>query len=466
MNKALKPYQLIFYGMPGLPMAMLGLPLFVYLPTFYSENLGLSLTSIGFALLFARLLDVITDPLIGILNDRLPIRFWRRKSFMLAGVPLLMLGLHYLLVPQATATAWYLFLWSFITYLGWTLINIPWLTMGAELSPVYHEKSSLVSSREVFAVIGTVIVISLPVIISTQSDLAKTLQIISNLILVLLPISLIPLIWGLPEKKNQTAENVSKQKQSHNKQLASIIVHPAIKKLLPAYFINSFANALPATLFILFVTHIIQTPNQVGVLLICYFLSAVLGLPFWLILARKFDKNKSWGIALLLAIASFIWVPFIGPNDFYPFLLICILTGFALGADVVFPASLQADITQDIANTSASGKQSSGLLFGLWSLLTKLSLALAVGLAFPLLDIFGLKDATANAKGLLALSFLYGLLPVLLKIWVVAQIWNFPFNEAYFERNQMNIKNSPTGENHENHNLTATISRVSSQSHY
>ena len=58
-----------FYGLPGLPLAALGLPLYIYLPTFYAEQLGLGLAAVGAALLIARVSDVITDPLIGLLSD-------------------------------------------------------------------------------------------------------------------------------------------------------------------------------------------------------------------------------------------------------------------------------------------------------------------------------------------------------------------------------------------------------------
>ena len=87
MHQQLKAQQLVYYGLPGLPLAMLGLPLYVYLPTYYSEGLGISLTAVGLALLIARALDVLTDPIIGVLNDHLPASEWRRKSFILAGIP-------------------------------------------------------------------------------------------------------------------------------------------------------------------------------------------------------------------------------------------------------------------------------------------------------------------------------------------------------------------------------------------
>ena len=361
--------------------------------------------------------------------------------------------------------ALYLFGWSFITYLGWTLINIPWLAWGAEISPDYHEKSALASSREVFAVIGTVAVISLPVLLSIESELDKTLGLLANLVTFLLPLALIPLLWKLSDR-TRTQDETGKISNINWKQLGFIKKHPAIKRLLPAYFINSFANALPATLFILFVTHVLKMPDQLGVLLVCYFLAAIAGLPFWLYMARKTDKHRSWSLALIIAIGSFIWVPLLGEGDFYAFLVICLMSGFALGADVVLPASIQADIAQDmtfeeaenLSGDSLSRQGMTGLLFGLWGLLTKLALALAVGIAFPLLDSVGLNSDAPSKLALTTLAITYALLPVILKFWVVIQMWHFPFDQKYFSRE---LGDTKKGSNNENHNTTTVISSIS-----
>ncbi len=458
MKRELNIFQLIYYGLPGLPLAILGLPLFIYLPTFYGETLGLSLTSVGLALLLARLLDVITDPLIGIVNDRFPSR-WRRKSFMVAGVPLLIVGLHFLLLPDENPSVFYLFVWSFITYFGWTLINIPWLAWGSEISPHYHEKSSLASSREFFAIIGTVLVIGLPLLLSDTFEMARTLELIATIVTVFLPLALLVLLFGLTEKQGT---HIKSKTDNWLEDIKIIFSHAPIRKLLPAYIVNSFANALPATLFILFVTHVLKLPDLVPVLLACYFLAAIIGLPLWLHLAKIMDKHKSWGIALVLSIISFMWVPLLGENDLYPFVLICIFSGLALGADVVLPASMQADIAQDVANKEITTSQPSGLIFGLWSLFTKLALAFAVGIAFPILDASGLNDSSANSGNTLSLSLMYGLLPVLLKIWVLFQIWNFPFKKHFFEQQ----KHSQVGEHYEKPNQVSDLRSLSAQSDY
>lgn len=483
MTKILKQHELIYYGLPALPLAMLGLPLFVYLPTFYSQSMGLSLSAVGIALLAARLLDVVTDPLVGVINDRIkPWKHgWQRKSFMVAGMPLLLLGLHFLLKPEQGVSASYLFGWSVITYLGWTLMVVPWLAWGAEISPHYHEKSALAASREFFSIVGTVLVISLPVLLSIQDDLSQTLRVLAHVISGLLVLLVLPLFWKLSDQpyiKRQVTQAQPKQPIVNWQQLYRIVTYPAIKRLLPAYFINNIANALPATLFLLFVSHVLQIPEQAGILLMSYFFAAIVGLPLWLYVSRKTDKHRSWCLALLLSIVSFIAVPFLAAADFSAFLIICLLSGFALGADIVLPASIQADIAQKLNTTSANStdehmpQASTGLLFGLWGLLTKLALALAVGIAFPVLDNMGLYTEQSDQQGNHTLIILYAIVPIMLKIWVVWRMWQYPFTQHYFTtavtsrlEHQSPVHTNVKGEEHERFNKTTHCDAVSITSH-
>ncbi|CAA6827944.1 MAG: Major facilitator superfamily MFS_1 [uncultured Thiotrichaceae bacterium] len=424
MKQKLSIRLLMVYGLPGLPLAMLGLPLYVYLPTFYSETLGLSLTAVGLALLAARTIDVITDPLIGHVSDRSHSRFGKRKVFMFIGVPVLLLGLEMLLRPGAEVTAWYLFAGSFIAYLGWTLINIPWHALGAEITHDYHMKSTLAASREVFAIVGTLLVLSLPIIISTESVDPAFFDTLMSMLWIVIPLCIVPMLLLLKDNSQPVvSESLSRQGFRFYR------IHPAIPRLMPAYFVNSLANALPASLFVLFISYVLQAEEDVGLLLLTYFVCAIIGLPVWLFLSKKVGKSRAWCIALMVSISAFLWVPFLGENDVMLFAVICIISGFALGADVVLPASIQADIAQSLQQ---DGGQQTGWLFGLWGLLTKLSLALAIGIAFPLLDLAGFNAELSSDSSLLTLSLLYAALPVVLKLWVILRMWRFPFDQSDF----------------------------------
>jgi Na+/melibiose symporter-like transporter len=203
------------------------------------------------------------------------------------------------------------------------------------------------------------------------------------------------------------------------------------RRLIAAFFLNGLANAFPATLFLLFAGRILGAdPKTTGILLLCYFATAVVGLPLWLHLAKKYGKHHVWCGAMLAACLIFLPAFFLGAGDTIAFGLICVLSGFMLGADLALPPAIQADVID--TDTAKSGENRAGLYLALWSLVTKLTTALAVGLAFPLLEGAGF-EATAfqqPSAALWMLAGLYALLPVALKIAAIKIMWDFPLDAA------------------------------------
>ena len=196
-------------------------------------------------------------------------------------------------------------------------------------------------------------------------------------------------------------------------------------RLLAAFFLQGLANGLPATLFLFFASERLGAPAAAGPLLVLYFLSGLAGMPLWLRLARRSSKHRAWCIAMLMACAFFVAALALGADDTAAFAVICAGSGLALGADLLLPPAIQADVID--VDTLASGEQRAGLYFAIWGFATKLALAAAAGIAFPLLSRFGLDPAAGlrAPQGLLALSLLYAGLPVALKLAAIALMWRF-----------------------------------------
>jgi hypothetical protein len=111
-----------------------------------------------------------------------------------------------------------------------------------------------------------------------------------------------------------------------------------------AYLANGVANALPATLFLLFAGDVLGAGEQAGAFLLLYFLSAIASVPLWLRAAKLWGKHRSWCFSMLAACGVFAFVPFLSSGDQAAFLAICLLTGLCFGADLALPASMQADV--------------------------------------------------------------------------------------------------------------------------
>ena len=163
INKPIGRLRMALYGLVNLPTSIVGLPIALYIPAFYSQSLGLSLAAVGTLIALSRISDVVTDPLIGVASDRLRSRFGRRKPWMVIGMPLKILSLWMLFVPDSdfavrlwqtmggeNVTNLYLFVWISFLYLGFTIVDLPYRAWGAELSPDYDERSRVTGWREAF----------------------------------------------------------------------------------------------------------------------------------------------------------------------------------------------------------------------------------------------------------------------------------------------------------------------------
>jgi len=402
----------IVYGILAIPIAFLGLPLYIYLPNFYVNEVGLNVAIVGIVLFLSRLVDMIADPFIGRISDI----YLKAKYMILIGSILLLSSFYFLTHPTSNSFVW-LFVFSTLTYIGYSFVTIAYLTLNAKLGQNYQDNTKLSFSREVFTILGVLIALLLPYIFNIADNSQKSLSLMFNTILFILPICLIIFVFYIKEKNN--IEIKATMKESLKKFLNE---YSKSKSLFSAFILNNLANAIPATLFLFYVELVLESKEYTGILLIIYFLTGVLALPIWIYLSKKASKSRLWIASILLACSVFIFVPFLSSGDYIEFAIISAISGMSLGADMALPTSIQSDIAQE---SKRKGNEVSGVLFGFWAMITKLSLALAVFITFSILELVGFDSKNPNELSLLTLALLYSILPVLLKLISVRFIFKF-----------------------------------------
>lgn len=419
---------LLCYGLPGLILGLPTIPVYVYLPPLYADDLGLGLASVGGVLLAARTLDMLTDPLAGWLSDRVPTRFGRRKPWIAVGAVLAAAGLIALFDPPAAVTPGYLLIWSALLYLGWTFVAVPYTAWGAELSADYHERSRITAAREGMMLAGVMLAGALPAVWTGLGGSERGALAATSWIAVALALPAVALLLlRVPEVR--PAGGSGRGRGLRPAEIVDVFRNRPFLRLLAAWFVNGLANGLPAGLFLMFMEHALEAGATArGVLTLLYFAAAVGAIPLWLAASRRLGKHRTWCVAMLLACAAFAPVPLLGAGDVALFAVVCIATGLALGADLALPPAMQADVID--LDRLRHGAERAGLHFALWSMATKLALAAAVGLAFPALGAFGFdpKAADHDAGGLLALAMIYAGVPVVLKLIAIAVVWGHPLD--------------------------------------
>jgi len=392
--------RLLAYGGLGLPLAFAALPLYVHLAPFYSGVISLSV--LGAILLALRFLDAAIDPLIGALFDRFP----HPRSLVAFSLPLLGLGwMGVFTLPEAWPVAPWLIVMLTLTTVGYSLATVVHTSWGARLSNVPHERTRLFAAREGFGLVGVVLAAALPTVLAATlaEGLARMGWIFLGLLLVFAALTLVA---TPPMQRSARSPGL--------RQMLRPLSNPAFARFAPGYLLNGVAAALPATLVIFFIDDVLQLAAYSGLFLVIYFLSGALGLPLWVRLARRVGTLDAWLVSMGLAMAAFVGAFWLGEGDLVGYALVCAASGLALGADLALPPALVADMID------TDHAPQPGAYYGLMSFFAKLTLALAAGIALPLLDAWGYAPGGGN---LFALSVTYALLPCVLKFGAFAWFW-------------------------------------------
>jgi Na+/melibiose symporter-like transporter len=422
----------------ALPLAFVSLPLYVLLPNRYAAQLGVSLASIGALLLAVRALDAVLDPWLGQQCDRWFARgtahVWRVSIGLGLALTMGFAGLWmpdiWLALMGLTPTANAVLLTAapclVVAYLAATGLNLTLQTWGTRLGGSAVQRSRITAWREGLGLAGVVLASVLPTVLEAHW--------LVSVFAVLMAIAL--WLWARAanvEPHTHSGEVDAPAPHAHRElSINATSVHAAtgswlgplrqtkFRALLQVFLLNGIASAIPATLVMFFIQDVLQAPaGSEALYLGAYFLAAAVSLPLWLRVVQGVGLARAWLLGQALSVGVFMWAVSLGAGDLWGFAAICVLSGAALGADLVVPGALLTGVIQ----RSGDSGQAEGAYLGWWQVATKLNLALAAGLALPLLQMFGYSAGTRSEAGLWALSVAYGVLPCVLKLLAIWRLW-------------------------------------------
>lgn len=434
---------LIYYALPELTQAVVTLPMALFVPAFYADDLALPLAGVGAAIAASRLLDVISDPLIGILSDSVSTRWGRRKPWIALGTPFLMLSAWMIFVPPEAVSLSYLFLWTSLLFLAFTLVDLPHKVWGAELSTDYLERNHVAAWREGFGAAGLILFLGMLLVMGLfgRTDTREQLVAIALIIVVSLP----PLVsLALVKVPEYPPEYLSGKRYRGWSALALVFRNRAFLRTMTTILLFGSAVMIQATLHKLVLTHVVGRPDIFAPLILVENLGSLSAIPFWLRMAARFGKHRAVTFAALWVGLWSLAFPLVGEGDTVLYAVLIILRGSSLTSIFLLSNSIAADVVdQDIL---ASGWQRTGLFFAVWGMAVKAAIAIGVLLATALPAAFGFEPsaATHEAGAKLWLMVIYGWLPCLIMIIGAPLLWNFPIDRRRHKelREQIAVRRS------------------------
>lgn len=403
----------IAYAAPALALAVVGIPVYVYIPKFYTDVVGINITVLGYLLFSVRIFDAFTDPALGYLSDKTRTPFGRRRPYIAIGSVFIALALYLLFNPpvgsSAFETAWF-GICIYSLFLFWTAVVVPFESLGPEITFDYHERTSLFALRDGFLIAGTLIAASSPAIVQWLFDLTADAK-GERLKFFWLAVIYAPLLIGSCWWCVMAVKEKSHTSSSANLWggLRDTIQNRPFVILLISYTISAIGNNLPATLILYYVQYVLRS-DMADFFLLLYFVTGIVFLPGWIFISRRTGKKKAWLASMVINTGAFIGVFFLGPGDAAIYGVLVFLSGIGFGATLAIPSAIQADVID--YDELLTGERREGQYIGLWSISKKFAAALGVGAGLAALGMSGYTPNVEQTEQVqLMLRALYALVP-------------------------------------------------------
>lgn len=426
MNAEIGTVKLTAFASPAFAVAALGLPIVAILPPLYAE-LGLSLTAVGAIFMITRFFDVFTDPLFGVLGDRVNTRWGRRKPAILIAIPITAYGTYRVFMPTLPVTQADLLVSMLVLYVGWTMLTLAHTAWASELSTDYDRRSRIMGFIQFCGLVGSIVVLLVPTLVDflvPDADMQLRSEFMGWLILVSLPVFCAIALFSVKDRPVVAATHLPWRVE-----LSSIIENRALRRLLLADLLMGLQGGINGSVHFFFIGHVLLLPASASLFLVVIFITGLLCVPIFMRLSYRIGKHRTlcWGAILSsFATATLFFIP---AGAFWTTFAVFVLIGVNIGARDFLMRSMMADVI-DVDRVNV-GAERSALYYSMLTLTAKLGFALAVGIIYPLLDWVGFDPAVVNDSATIdGVRLVVATSPTLVTICVAIIMWRFPIDRA------------------------------------
>jgi GPH family glycoside/pentoside/hexuronide:cation symporter len=436
--------QILSYALPAFGMSMILISVAIYLPIFYTDDLGVTAGMLSWVFLIGRVWDAVTDPLMGHLSDATRSRWGRRRPYFLVAALPIWLVFYLIWSPSPSLSTDGTFLHLLICYLAlytfWTVFSVPYASLGMELTPAYHERTRLFGGRQGFFIAGTAAGFLAPRIFETAMDdkLAGYSQMalfFGGLTVVLILITFL--------RVRERPRSAASQVYPFFKGLKVTFRNRAFVVLLLVYMAAVVGGGFIAPLTLYIAKYVIVAEWVVPYVMLAYLAGMLFSIPIWLRLSKRVGKNRTWTIAMVVGTFGYATSYSYHEGTWVLWIILAVVVGAASGCSMTLGPAISADVID--SDELETGMRREGAFVGVWSFLDKAAVGLAVFIGMQGLHRIGYVPNVEQTPEVIAgMKFLYCLLPAALHLVALLIFQKFPITpEVHAQiRAQLDARNA------------------------
>jgi glycoside/pentoside/hexuronide:cation symporter, GPH family len=375
--------RLTAFALPGLPIGALAAALNVYLPKYYVSHIGLSLAVVGGTFMAIRLIDMLFDPVIGVVMDHTKTPIGRYRVWLLASAPLLAIPVFMLFLAPAGVSSLYLLIWLLIYYVGTSVLTLSQASWASVLAAKYHERSRVFGAIQMVSTFAAAAVLLVPSLIGSKSQVGDV-QAMGWFIVIVTPLGIMAASLFAPERivVEHSAQKVTMR------DYWEMISWPEMRRIVAAAFCLTLGPGWMSAMY-LFYFHDSRgfSPEVSRLLLFVYIAAGVVGAFVLSWLATRLGKHRTLMVCSTGYSLGLIAIALLPRGALLPAGLLMFLLGFLASGFVLLGRAMCADAGDAIR--LAKGKHRQGLLYAMMTSVEKIAGAFSIGLSFTILGAVG-----------------------------------------------------------------------------
>ena len=450
MQTKLKFGQKLSYGAADTAFSLTSTIIGVYFAIYLTDVVGVDPKLAAIAFFIGKSWDYVNDPLIGYISDRTRTKWGRRRPFLLFGA-----------IPYALA---FVLLWTkcpfdssfgIVAYyaLAYVLydtfasfVYMPYFALTPDLTSDYDERTSLTAFRMFFSIFASLIAFTVPQMITGALEPANAGRFVI-MAAVFAGVSAACLLWTFFGTK-ENPENMALEEPGLKESIQAAAKNRPFIFSAIIYLFTWVAVGMLQTSLLYFIKYVVRREPQSDLIMGAIFVTAILVLPLWDWLSRKF--NKRYAYVLGIGFWAVVQVALIFTTAATPLvwiLTLCILAGVGVSAAHVLPWAIIPDaIEYDQLNT---GNRHEGMFYSLIILANKIAQSLAIPAMLLILGATGYDGGAVeqSREAINGIRLVVGPLPAALLLLGIVFALTYPLDrEKYNEvRTKLIEKRSAEG---------------------
>lgn len=426
------------YGLPTIGVGYMYLLIGLYIMKFSTDVLLIAPAIMGTIFGISRVWDAVSDPLVGYFSDRTTHRMGRRRLWLMIGIVPIAGTFIMVFSPPESLSGSYLVAWMAIGVIGFysamTVFMVPHMSLGAELTPNYHERSRLYGLRHAAYTVGSIIALaSMQLLINAEQEGEQAVRLTAFQLSAIAGIVTAALIAYAVIKLRERSDFQGRVNESPFGAFKDVWQNPHARLVLIVSFIEHIGSAVIGLLTLYVAQYVVGAPQLAPLMILSYMIPSSMSVPLWVPLCRRFGKIRMWMFSMMLTGVSFggmFLLPFIddyslrvGTIFFFAF-----FAGLAAGCGGTLAPSVQSDIID--YDEYKTGERKEGSYFAAFNFVHKSATGVMIFITGYVLQFSGFVPNEEQTMGVkLAMVTLYGIFPLVCYTVGTIMFSRFTLNE-------------------------------------